>query len=66
MDVSDLFDFFSPPGRGRGSPGREGGEGVGFLLKLPGGGGFSQEGVGGGEGAGRVSAGNLGEFGGGC
>ena len=59
------FFFFSVPGRGRGSPERQGGRGVGFLLKAPGGGEVSQEGVGGGEAAGRVSAGNLGEWGGG-
>ena len=47
------FLSFSAPGRGRGSPERRGGRGVGFLSKIPGG-----------EGTGRVSAGNLGELGG--
>ena len=55
------FLFISAPGRGkgvrRGRPGRGGG-GFGFLLKNPGGGG-SQEGVGGGEGVGRVFAGKC-------
>ena len=61
-----IFFIFSAPGMGRGSPERQGGRGVGFLSKVPGGGGGSPRGgVGGGEGAGRVSAGNLGELGGG-
>ena len=32
-----IFFVFSAPGRGRGSPGRQGGGGVGFLLKMRGG-----------------------------
>ena len=53
-----IFFIFSARGRGRGSPLRQEGAGVGFLLKIPGGGGvFSHEG---GGGAGRVSAGNFG------
>ena len=45
VDVSDVF-FFSARGRGRGSPGQQaGGESVFFFkLKVPGGGGVSQEG----------------------
>ena len=65
VDVSDIFYFFfifSAPGRQRKVRGdREGGGSV-FLLKIPGGG-VSHERVGGGEGATRVSAGNLGELG---
>ena len=63
MDVSDIFYFFCS-GEGKGESGATWG-GVGFLLKIPRGGGVSQEGVGGGEGAGRVSAGDLGNLGGG-
>ena len=63
MDVSGIF--FSAPERGRGSPERQGGRGVGFLLKIPGGGGSPKRGWEGARGAGRVSAGNLGELGGG-
>ena len=33
------FEFFPARGRGRGSTGRNGGQGVGFLLKISGGGG---------------------------
>ena len=40
MDGSDIFYFFCS-GEGRGSLGRQGGGGVGFLLKIPGGGGLS-------------------------
>ena len=65
VDVSVFFVFSSAPGRGRGSPGRQGGGGVGFLLKLPGGRGCLPGGGGRGLGAGRVSAGNLGDWGGG-
>ena len=56
-----IFLFFSS-GKGRGSPGRQGGGGSVFFVKNPRkGAGFS--GGGGGEGAGRVSAGNLEEGG---
>ena len=59
VDVSDIFYFFSAPGRRKGSPRRrEGGDD--FLLKIPGGGVFRAGGGGGGWGAGRVFAGNLG------
>ena len=61
MDVSDIF-IFSCRGRGRGSPRRQEGGGQ-FLIENPRGGGVFQErgrGGGGAEGAGRVSAGNLG------
>ena len=66
VDVSDIFNFFcSGEGKGEsGATGREGGRF--FFLKIPGGGGVIQEGVGVGEGTGRVSAGNLGELGGGA
>ena len=60
VDVSDIFNFFSARGRGRGSPRRREGGGN-FLLKIPGGGGGSPGWVGaGGRGAGRVFAGNFG------
>ena len=51
--------FFSAQGRGRGSPRREGGGGVGFLLKIPEGRGSPRR-EGGVERAGRVSAGYFG------
>ena len=54
------FLFFSARGRGRGEYGATGRGGVGFLLKIPRRGGASPGGEGGGEGAGRVSAGNFG------
>ena len=54
-----IFFIFSARGRGRGSPGRQGGGGVGFFVeKSQEGGGVSQEGGGGPRGP-RVSAGNL-------
>ena len=62
VDVLDIFYFFFLLGEGEGGVrgAREGG-GVGFLLKIPrGGGGFP-----GGEGAGRVSAVHWGIFAGG-
>ena len=50
VDVSDIF-YFVCSGRGRGSPRRrEGGGGIGFLLKIPGGGSPAQEGPRGREG----------------
>ena len=56
------FLFFSAQGRGTGSPGRQGGDreggGCQFLIEN-----LRSEAGGGGEGAGRVSAGNLGEGG---
>ena len=61
VDVSNIFHFVPLGGRGRGSPRRrQVGAGVGFLLKMPGGGGNSPTREGGGRGAGRVSAGNFG------
>ena len=54
------FLFFSAWGRGRGSPRRQEGGGIGFLLKIPGGGGVVQEG----EGPTSWESG-IGEFGGG-
>ena len=61
VDVLDIFYFFLlGEGEGGVRRDREGG-GVGFLLKIPGGGGLPR----GGEGAGRESAGNSGELGGG-
>ena len=56
----EYFLFFSARGRGRGSPRRQKGAGVGFLLKTPRGGGFSHKREGGGRGARRVSEGNFG------
>ena len=52
------FLLFSALGRGGGSPRRQEGAGVGFLLKIPGGGLGSP--TRGGGGTGRVSAGNWG------
>ena len=60
MDVSDIFYFFSARGRGRGSPGRQGGGVVRFVIENPRRGGGSPGGGGVSRGAGRVSAGNLG------
>ena len=53
MDVLDIFNFFCS-GEGKGVRGpRKGVGGVGFLLKMPGGGGVSQQrGGGGAEGPG--------------
>ena len=63
MDVSDIFYFFCS-GEGRGSPRRqEGGGGAIFLWKIPGEGVSWVGGCGGGGGAGRVFAGNLGRGG---
>ena len=61
VDVSDIFNFFSARGGGRGSPRAPRGGGVGFLLKIPrGGGGVSR------RGRGREGVcGELGIFGGG-
>ena len=65
VDISDIFNFFLlRGGEGGVRSDREGGGSVFFFFEIPGGGG-SQEGVGGGEGPGRVSEGNLGELGGG-
>ena len=60
VDISDIFYFFSARGSGRGSLGRQGRGGVGFLLKIQGEGGGLPEGGGGHERAGRGSAANLG------
>ena len=54
-----IFLIFSARGRGRGSPRCQEGAGVGFSLKIPGGGGSRPRGVGEGV-AGRVSAKNSG------
>ena len=63
VDVSDIFlFFFCLLGEGEGGVRGEGGWGVDFLLKVPGGGGVSRRERG--RGAGRVS-GRIGEFGGG-
>ena len=59
------YFLFFRLGGGEGESGATGREGGRFCIENPRRGGFSQEGVGGGEGAGRVSAGNLGELGGG-
>ena len=53
-DVSDIFYFFFAWGRGRGSPGRQGGGGSVFLLKIPGEGGGGVSKGGGREEAGKV------------
>ena len=51
MDVSDIFYFFFCSGEGKGDSGATGGGGFSFIfLKIPGGRGVSQEGVGGGQG----------------
>ena len=63
VDVSDIFKFFSARGRGRGSPRRQEGWGIGSFAKIPGGGGGFP---GGGAGAGRVSAANWGILGAGA
>ena len=62
MDVSDIF---SCSGEGKGESEAPGGCGAGdfFLSKIPGGGGVSRVGGGGGRGAGRVFAGNWGRGG---
>ena len=61
VDVSDYFYlFFSARGRGRGSPWCQEGAGVGFLLKIPGGGGVLPREGGGGEGAGGCLRGIFG------
>ena len=61
----DFFLFFFCSGEGKGESGATGrGGGVRFLLKMPGEGGMVSQEEGGGEGAGRVSAGNLGGGGG--
>ena len=59
-DVSDIF-YFSLLGGGRGVRGRQGGGSVFIKNPRKGGGGVSHEGV---KGAGRVSAGNSGGWGG--
>ena len=56
------FLFFSARGGGRGSPSSRDGWGIGFLLKIPGGGGFCRKG--GAEGREGV-CGELGNFWGG-
>ena len=57
MGVFDIFDFFSARGRGEGSPRRQEGGGIGFVLKITGGGGVSRTGA---EGLG--GSGGIGEF----
>ena len=54
------FLFFPTRGGGRASPRRREGRGIGFLLKIPGRGGFLQDKRG--RGAGRLSAANWGIF----
>ena len=60
VDVSDIFYFFLCSGRGKGESEAPGGWGIGFLLKIPGGGGEAGRG----RRAGR-SAANRGIWGGG-
>ena len=61
VDVSDIFNFFSAQGGGRGSPRRRGGGGGWFFfMKIPERGGDSRRGRG--RGAGRVSGANWGIF----
>ena len=59
MDVSDIFYFFSPRGRGRGCPRRRDGGGGDFSMENPRRGVSRWVGAGG-RGAGRVFAENLG------
>ena len=62
VDVSDIFCFFSCSGRGKGEFEAPGREGVRFLIENPRRGVSRRERV---QGAGRVSAANLGFLGGG-